>query len=102
MQRAQAAVLLVTRQRVVEHVAEAEVDVARRLFQALAEIGQGVVIGELVVTLEPLDAAGTGLSSRHRETDYYFCGKGCKLDFDDDPDRYLDPSHVPSMSVRAK
>ena len=30
-------------------------------------------------------------------SDYFFCGKGCKLEFDDDPERYLDPSYVPSM-----
>ncbi len=30
-------------------------------------------------------------------TDYYFCGRGCKLDFGDDPARYLDPSYTPSM-----
>ncbi len=30
-------------------------------------------------------------------TDYYFCGRGCKLDFGDDAARYLDPSYTPSM-----
>ena len=30
-------------------------------------------------------------------TTYWFCGKGCLLDFQDDPDGYLDPDHVPSM-----
>ena len=24
---------------------------------------------------------------------FYFCGRGCKLDFDDEPDRYLDPGY---------
>ena len=28
---------------------------------------------------------------------YYFCGKGCRLDFEDDPEKYLDPDYVPSM-----
>jgi YHS domain-containing protein len=38
-----------------------------------------------------------GLHSRLREVDHYFCGKGCKLDFDEDPDHYLDPRYEPSM-----
>lgn len=47
-----------------------------------------------------VDASGArekGLHSRYRDADYFFCGRGCKLDFDEDPERYLDPSHVPSM-----
>jgi YHS domain-containing protein len=28
---------------------------------------------------------------------YYFCGKGCRLEFEDDPERYLDADYVPSM-----
>jgi YHS domain-containing protein len=28
---------------------------------------------------------------------YYFCGTGCRLDFEEDPDRFLDPSYIPSM-----
>ena len=28
---------------------------------------------------------------------YYFCGKGCGLDFDENPARILDPSYTPSM-----
>ena len=35
------------------------------------------------------------LTSEHDGTTYYFCGKGCKLDFDEDPDTYLDPSYTP-------
>jgi len=38
-----------------------------------------------------------GLHHQHAGVDYYFCGKGCFLDFGDDPKRYLDPSYVPSM-----
>ena len=33
----------------------------------------------------------------HDGTDFYFCGRGCKLEFGDDPAKYLDPGHVPSM-----
>ena len=28
---------------------------------------------------------------------YWFCGKGCLLDFQDDPEKYLDPEYTPSM-----
>src|ERR1035437_8349589 len=28
---------------------------------------------------------------------YYFCSRGCKLDFEDDPDKYLDPNYEPHM-----
>jgi YHS domain-containing protein len=33
----------------------------------------------------------------HEGTTYYFCGRGCKLDFGEDPGRYLDATYVPSM-----
>ncbi len=29
----------------------------------------------------------------------YFCSKGCMLDFQDDPDRYLDAGHQPPTSM---
>jgi YHS domain-containing protein len=49
------------------------------------------------MTVDTAVALAKGLHVRHAEADYYFCGKGCKLEFIDTPDRYLDPSHVPSM-----
>ena len=49
------------------------------------------------MTVEPEAAGAKGLHSAHEGTDYFFCGKGCKLEFDDDPDRYLHPSYAPSM-----
>jgi YHS domain-containing protein len=49
------------------------------------------------MTVDQKASRAKGLHSRYGEADYYFCGKGCKLDFDDDPERYLDPSYVPSM-----
>lgn len=49
------------------------------------------------MTVTPEVARGKGLHSTHAGTDYFFCGKGCKLEFDDDPAHYLDPSYVPSM-----
>ena len=35
------------------------------------------------------------LSSEYEGTMYYFCGKGCKLDFDEDPEKYLAPGDEP-------
>jgi Cu+-exporting ATPase len=49
------------------------------------------------MSVGPSTVREKGLHSRYHETDYYFCSKGCKLDFDEDPERYLDPSYVPSM-----
>lgn len=42
-------------------------------------------------------ASAQGLTSEHEEQTYYFCSKGCKLDFEEDPKKYFDPNYVPSM-----
>ena len=47
--------------------------------------------------VNPEIAAAQGLSSDYQGVTYFFCGKGCKLDFDDDPAKVLDPGYVPSM-----
>ena len=39
------------------------------------------------------------LVTEHEGQTYAFCGKGCKLEFQDDPDRYLDPSYKPDESM---
>lgn len=49
------------------------------------------------MTVDRATAREKGLHREHQGTDYYFCGKGCYLEFGDDPERYLDPSYVPSM-----
>jgi YHS domain-containing protein len=36
-------------------------------------------------------------TAEHEGKTYYFCSRGCKLDFEDEPERYLDPAHKPSM-----
>lgn len=48
------------------------------------------------MTVEPESARAKGLHSSDGGTDYFFCGKGCKLEFDEDPKRYLDPTYTPS------
>ena len=42
-------------------------------------------------------AKANDLYSSYKGVDYYFCGKGCKLEFGEEPERFLDPSYVPSM-----
>jgi YHS domain-containing protein len=42
-------------------------------------------------------ARAQALSSEHEGQTYFFCGKGCKLDFDEDPARILAPGYEPHM-----
>jgi YHS domain-containing protein len=49
------------------------------------------------MTVEIERAQAAGLHVHHDGTDYYFCGRGCRLDFDEDPARFLDPAYIPSM-----
>jgi len=42
-------------------------------------------------------ASAQALTSDHDGDTYFFCGKGCKLDFDEEPARFFDPSYQPSM-----
>ncbi len=45
----------------------------------------------------PEVAEAQGLVADHDGQEYYFCGRGCMLDFQDDPARVLDPSYQPHM-----
>jgi YHS domain-containing protein len=54
----------------------------------------------MAVAIDPVcgmevDTETATLTSEHDGTTYYFCGKGCKLDFDEDPGTYLDPGYTP-------
>lgn len=49
------------------------------------------------MSVNPQTAEAKALRSTYGDRDFHFCGRGCKLDFDEDPERYLDPSYVPSM-----
>jgi len=42
-----------------------------------------------------VDTATSKLSLEHEGTTYWFCGKGCLLEFKDDPAKYVDPEYVP-------
>ena len=46
----------------------------------------------LEVTIE-----GAQHTSEYKGQTYYFCGRGCKLDFEDDPERVFAPGYTPSM-----
>jgi Cu+-exporting ATPase len=45
-----------------------------------------------------VDTQATDLKLEHDGRTYWFCGRGCLLEFRDDPDRFLDPEYRPSMS----
>ena len=54
----------------------------------------------MAIAIDPVcgmevDMETATLTSEHEGTIYYFCGKGCKLDFDEDPDKYLSPDYEP-------
>ncbi|MEO6350078.1 MAG: YHS domain-containing protein [Candidatus Limnocylindrales bacterium] len=49
------------------------------------------------MSVDPETARTKGLHATFQGGEYFFCGKGCKLEFEDDPERYLDASYVPSM-----
>ncbi len=44
-----------------------------------------------------VDTETSDLSYAHDGTTYWFCGKGCLLEFKDDPAKYLAPDYQPSM-----
>ena len=43
-----------------------------------------------------VDVATAQHKAEHNGQTYYFCSRGCMLDFQDDPAKYLDPSHTPT------
>jgi YHS domain-containing protein len=49
------------------------------------------------MTVDIERATADGRVSEHNGMTWYFCGKGCQLEFHDDPDKYFDPNYTPSM-----
>lgn len=49
------------------------------------------------MTVDPGQARAKGLSTIHEGREYVFCGKGCLLEFKDDPEAFLAADHVPEM-----
>lgn len=65
---------------------------------ASQQSGSGEAIDPVCgMTVKIAPATASGLFTDHDGTAYYFCGRGCKLEFLDDPKRFLDPAYVPSM-----
>jgi YHS domain-containing protein len=46
---------------------------------------------------DPDDARARGLVTTYQGVEYVFCGKGCLLEFRDDPERYLAAEYKPGM-----
>ena len=42
-----------------------------------------------------VDTEKSQLSLEHNGRTYWFCGRGCMLDFQEDPDKYTDPNYQP-------
>jgi Cu+-exporting ATPase len=56
----------------------------------------------MAIAIDPVcgmevDTATSELSFDHNGTTYWFCGRGCLLEFKDDPEKYLSPDYQPSM-----
>jgi Cu+-exporting ATPase len=56
----------------------------------------------MAIAIDPVcgmevDTATSDLSFEFEGTTYWFCGRGCLLEFTDDPKKYLSPDHEPSM-----
>lgn len=56
----------------------------------------------MAIAIDPVcgmevETEGAQLTSEYEGRTYYFCGKGCKLEFEEDPKKYLDPDYTPSM-----
>ncbi len=49
------------------------------------------------MTVDPDAAKEKGLATTYDGREYVFCGKGCLLEFRDDPDRFLAKDYVPEM-----
>jgi YHS domain-containing protein len=55
----------------------------------------GTVARDPVCGMNVEIASAQNTTEYHGET-YYFCSRGCMLDFQDDPEKYLDPSYGPT------
>ncbi len=49
------------------------------------------------MTVDVVEARRKGLASEHEDREYVFCGKGCFLEFRDDPVTYLVSDYKPEM-----
>lgn len=49
-----------------------------------------------------VETEGAPLRLGHAGTTYYFCGRGCLLEFGDDPERFVDPEPGTPTSLAAE
>lgn len=49
------------------------------------------------MTVDPKQAQAKGLATRYADREFVFCGKGCLLEFRDDPEQYLAAGYKPEM-----
>jgi YHS domain-containing protein len=49
------------------------------------------------MTVDVGQARAKGLASAYEGREYAFCGKGCFLEFRDDPEAFLAPDFTPTM-----
>ena len=49
------------------------------------------------MTVSIAEARAKGLALEHQGHEYVFCGKGCFLEFRDDPETFLAADYSPSM-----
>jgi YHS domain-containing protein len=49
------------------------------------------------MTVDVEEARAKGLVTTHQDREYVFCGKGCFLEFRDDPQAFLEPGYKPAM-----
>jgi YHS domain-containing protein len=49
------------------------------------------------MTVDIEDAHKKGLATTYEGREYVFCGKGCFLEFRDNPEAFLASDHAPSM-----
>jgi hypothetical protein len=60
---------------------------------------RGSQLGPFILpwSIDPDAARARGLTLTHDGREYVFCGKGCLLEFRDDPSTFVDPTHLPTM-----
>jgi len=49
------------------------------------------------MTPDPAQAIAKGLTTTYEDRQYVFCGKGCLLEFGEDPEKYLAADYTPTM-----
>lgn len=49
------------------------------------------------MTPDPEQSRAKGLVATYEGREYVFCGKGCLLDFQDEPEKFLSSDYMPSM-----